>query len=335
MFERATRRHTPKAASALLVATLVGCAGLNQEARYTGLPPNTKVTAILALRADRVLVAGHAVPGGALWPITAREPRIYTFDRGPAVLAWGEGTGWIVDADHLGDEVWAVRARLRPEGEGSLYDLLVSRDAGASWDDRGPVPATSLTSIAVAGDGVGWAHGAYNLWRTEDRGATWTPVEAPGTRDSARERLVATGPRVALLAGPALLRTEDGGATWRTVTADPVHVTDGRFVVGPVEGGLRVGRLAADGVRWGTRSAGPLLAAQIASDGNRVTVLASEAGEAPGRGAVLLRSADGGTTIDAERVTGPLDPAFYTLVGPGGLAFVDLGRTLRVRAAAP
>lgn len=318
----------------LLGAALLACAGLGTtQQRYTGLPSYMKVAAVLVLGADRVLVAGHAVPDGSLGPITAREPRIYAFERGPARLSWGEGIGWIVAADHRDSEVWAVRARLRPEGEGSLYDLLVSPDGGASWIDRGPVPASSLTFVVVAGGGGGWAHGAHNLWRTEDGGTTWTPVVAPGTRDSARERLVALGPRTALLAGAALLRTDDGGATWHAVTSDPVDVTDGRFVVGRVAGGLRLGRLEANGVRWGATYTGELLAAQVASEGDRVTVLASEVGERPGSGPVLLHSADGGATLDAERVRGPLDPSFYALVGPDGLAFVDQGRTLRVRTA--
>ncbi len=317
---------------ALLGAALLACAGVGTaEERHAGLPAYMKVSAVLVVSPDRVLVAGHTLPDGSLGPIQAREPRIYAFERGPATLAWGEGVGWIIAAAGREGTVWAVRARLRPEGSGSLYDLLLSLDGGVSWRERGPVPATSLTSVAVAGGGTGWAHGANNLWRTEDDGVTWVAISAPGRRDSAREQLVALGPQTALLAGTSLLRTDDGGDTWRVLTTDRVDVTDGRFVGGAAPGGVRVGRLQPNGVHWGATFPGTLLAKRVVSEGERVTVLASEVGDRPGSGPVLLRSTDGGATLAAEPVRGPLDASYYELAGPDGLVFVDQGRTLRVR----
>lgn len=316
----------------LLMASLLGCGGA--EASYPGLPGYMKVAAILPVRPDRVLVAGHFVPSGGLGPIEAREPRIFAFERGPATVAWGEGQGWMIAAAQRVGEVWAVRARLRPEGEGSLYNLLVSSDFGVSWSDHGPIPAQSITSVSLAGGGVGWVHGAHNLWRTADGGANWTAVSAPGIRDSSREHILADGPLTAWLAGPALLRTEDGGATWRVLESDGVEITDGRFVVGHVANGMRVGRLGPGGIRWGATWSGDLLARYLASDGERLTVLASHTGRDVGSGPVLLRSRDGGQTLVAEQVRGPSDANSYALAGPDGLLWVDQGRKLRVRVPA-
>jgi hypothetical protein len=318
--------------AAMWAAALIACAEVEAEAHYGGLPPYMQVAAVVVVRPDRVLVMGHTLPDGSLGPLPAREPRIFAFLRGPATLAWGEGKGWVIAADNHEAEVWAVRARLRPEGEGSQYDLLASGDGGISWSERGSIPATSLTSIVVAGGGVGWALGAHNLWRTEDGGASWSAITAPGTRDSTRERIVPRGARTAYLTGRQLLRTTDAGNTWRTVTADEVAVTDGRFVAGPTPEGLRIGRIEANGVHWGAVYSGEFRSAQLASEGERVSVLAIPVGRRPGSGPVLVQSVDGGASLKGTAQRGPSDRAHYALVGPSGMAWVDQGRQLRVRA---
>ncbi|MEJ2734518.1 MAG: hypothetical protein P8189_13300 [Anaerolineae bacterium] len=117
--------------------------------------------------------------------------------------------------------------------------LWRSTDGGDSWSDvsgpwggeapRSAVPGTGYTldaldfSPAFPDDSVLLTHAGYTLYRSTDRGATWTPVldlgsppvQAAWSPDYARDGTVY------LLQGRTLHRSTDRGQQWRELPATP------------------------------------------------------------------------------------------------------------------
>jgi len=304
------------------IASALGCAGWQP---WGQLPDRLKVTRVL-VEGPEALVMGFIDPGGGPERLSERAPRVFRVSSAGVQEDFAEGTGWVQAGDTLGGEVWALRARIRPEGEGSLYDLLVRPGPGAAWEARGPVPASSLAAVVIEGGGCGWALGVRSFLRTCDGGATWTPVEAPGARSGLYEPLITLGPQAALLGGRSLQLTRDGGATWRTLSDRAVAATDGHYAVARLEGGLRVGRVEGDVVTWLARYDGEYLPSAVTSSDDSLLILAVPTGSLAGRGLLLLRSDDGGASLTAERSGLHSNPAYVGLGGPELLLRVDLAR---------
>ncbi len=105
-------------------------------------------------------------------------------------------------------------ATLLLAGEGHLY---ISRDSGRTWRQAlaGRFTAVSISgSMALAG---AWGD---SLWRSDDRGATWSRAAIPA--DDSEFEALAPGNAATLL---GLLQSADEGRTWVHVASLPNRVT--------------------------------------------------------------------------------------------------------------
>ena len=173
-----------------------------------------------------------------------------------AELAPLAASSLLLDGQAVGPQLIAV---------GERGHILVSTDAGHSWQQR-PVPTrATLTSVFFADARHGWAagHDAVIL-RTGDGGATWQKVHedpASGPILDLWFRDAATG--YAIGAYGLILATGDGGNSWepREVTdasgaASDLHLNqlralaDGRLVIAAESGQLF---FSTDGRQWRQR----------------------------------------------------------------------------------
>lgn len=313
-----------------LLALLSAClpaAGPLQWETMGNLPSDLKVADTVPVGSDAVLVVGYQASSASAG-LLARRAYIARFDGSLSTPYAGE-TGWIQAADAVGLQAWAVHARLKPEGEGSTYELLTSADGGVSWASGGAIPATSLTAITVEGGGCGWALGVNTLLRSCDSGATWATVSTPGCCRAIGQPLAATGPGQATLGGQTLLRTSDGGTTWTQLSDQEVTATDGRFVVAPSPTGVRFGRIDGATVRWTGSFEGELFADRIVSEADRFVVRAAPLGKRAGAGVQLLRSEDAGTTVTTTMLRGGGPTARVGLADPDSTWRIEQSRRLR------
>ena len=232
-----------------------------------------------------------------------------------------QGVGWYQAAAAGGGELWAVAATLSSSGSGSDYRLWV--ESAGAWQDRGPIPATSLTSVAVAGPGVGWAVGVNQLFRTEDGGGTWIAVPGAPAPGTVRETLAVLGRDALVLGGGALLSTVDAGATWTTLSDEPALATDGRWVVSGRAEPWRVGRIEAGAVRWIGELPAGWYPDQVGENGGSPVIVAAQLGTTG-----ILTTEDGGRTFRARR-TGASNVQWVGL-GPK-VWWVEVDRIVRAR----
>ena len=118
-----------------------------------------------------------------------------------------------------------------PSAAGVVYASVgerfyVSTDNGTSWTPRPRVFADTLTGLAVDptnGDVLYVSEVNYGLWRSADRGETFTFL-GPSDRDAGVIRLVIDGNGTRLVAANSrgsLLKSDDGGAHWANITPVP------------------------------------------------------------------------------------------------------------------
>lgn len=166
-------------------------------------------------------------PAAPLPTATAGQTSPPTSSASPSA---GFPIGQVVDKFGLidADTGWAVSA-------GHLY---VTADAGAHWDDRGPIPST-WNALTFADPDHGWAVPAdgKSVERTTDGGRSWDAVWLPSDADHAGSFSFLDPVRGYLLMSGlgsrpgTLFRTEDGGRSWNVVAMVPVNlVGDLRFL---------------------------------------------------------------------------------------------------------
>lgn len=255
--------------------------------------------------------------GGPFVGVSARS--LAAWRLGAEATATGpQGPGWYVAADGAGSELWAVIATAKADKSGSVYRLVVER--AGRWEERGAIPATSLTALAVGEGGEGYAVGVGQLWRTADGGRSWSQVRGAPAPGQVSEQLGLVGGRL-LVSGARLLRSDDHGETWRVQHHEPVLATDGEWVVTGQTGAARVGQLAGDAVLWRGALPEGFRPAAISGSTGGVRVLANKEGTSR---LVVFTSRDGGMTFTERRLSGVSDPAW---VGLGdALWWVDVER---------
>lgn len=259
--------------------------------------------------------------GGPFVGVTARTLAAWRLT-GETLAATGPaGEGWYVAAEGHGAELWAIVATARADKTGSDYRLVVERDG--RWEERGPIPATSLTALTVGDGGEGYAVGVGQLWRTTDGGRSWTKLSGAPMPGQVAEQLGLVDGRL-LVSGARLMRSDDHGEAFRVQHDEAVLATDGVWVVTGQRGAARVGQLSGDAVTWRGSLPEGLRPAAIGASPGGVRVLANEEGTSR---LVVFTSRDGGNTFTERRLSGVSDPAW---VGLGeALWWVDVERKLR------
>lgn len=193
-------------------------------------------------RSPVLVLAGHDVlktsrDGGATWQPTtfgnlaSRDlhgfavvpdtPNVwYANIAGLGLYRTRDGRNWEVMSPETAN---ATALAVGPGAGPRLYALvggegLIMSDDGVTWQRARAAPPAAPSGLDVHPvSGHLYLAGAGGLWRSEDRGATWTPLGFKGGA-----RLVAADPQdeaklYAVGEGGAVYRSLDGGRSWRPV----------------------------------------------------------------------------------------------------------------------
>jgi photosystem II stability/assembly factor-like uncharacterized protein len=258
------------------------------------LPSNFHADSTIALSAEVALLGGHLLAPFA--DLKQAEAAIFRWSRDNAPERVYSGPGWIVCAAAADKTVWALAAVLREDRNGGDHRLLISTDAGHRFEERGAVPFRYLAQLVAISSTEAWVIGSENLIRTVDGGKTWQPVQAPGERNSVKERLSSNGNRVMLL-GNGIRSTEDGGRTWRHHPVEGVHVRaiDGITFTGTFEKKLRVGRLQGETPQWlSTIDDSNVVPFRIVAEGSHLRIAVYFTDKRAERGVMVYESKDDG-----------------------------------------
>jgi photosystem II stability/assembly factor-like uncharacterized protein len=122
--------------------------------------------------------------------------------------------------------------------------LFASSDGGGSWTMKN---SRRFTAVALRGSNA--LAGAWNdsLWRSQDRGVTWSQVNVPAGNTEFESLAITDGADLAATLLGILVST-DGGATWVSATGigDRVTALDG-FKAGDWMGNVFT---TSDGLAW-------------------------------------------------------------------------------------
>lgn len=212
-----------------------------------------------------------------------------------------------------------VLQQVLPTTSADNYDFLRTTDGGVTF---GPsvarLPARNLRFNSA---GVGLAVGRNGaIWRSADRGQTWTSVRAGNITESSLDQVRWASDSIAFAVSPQqqLLRSSDGGMTWGAVTLpSSTFISAVAFSSSTV--GLALGQVGPDkslfstvdgGLTWTARTwtslvgPAPLGAFALAyADAQTVVVIGGTTNSLPeSTAATLLRSTDGGTTWSREPI---------------------------------
>lgn len=209
-----------------------------------------------------------------------------------------EGAGWPVAIDAVGKVWFAIGGVLKEAGEGSDYRLLRSTDAARTWEERGPIPAGSITQVLAVSDEEAWIRGAKTLARTTDGGATWKRVSLQGERQLFRERWRRDGGGVAMI-GDGIASTRDGGETWHyePTPSTSVYDLDGQYVLAARDERPLIGRRAEQTEpTWFATLPLNREPLRLTVSGDTFRVLTRRADPSHGAGIKLHRSTNGGAS---------------------------------------
>ena len=143
---------------------------------------------------------------------------------------------------------------------GGYFEIYTTTDGGANWT-RVPasrIPANNrgeageVTSFTVCGNTVYFGTDKGRLFRSVDRGATWTVIKTPfSTFFKIAFRDDSTGVISGLLSRKmTLFSTVNGGADWRQINPDSCFYTDGLAYIPGTDTLISTGQ-SHRGMSWG------------------------------------------------------------------------------------
>jgi photosystem II stability/assembly factor-like uncharacterized protein len=265
----------------------------------------------VARHGERLVAVGErghvlvSTDGGATWaqarvPTRALLTGVFMHDES---LAWAVGHDAVVLRTRDGGETWE-RVHHDPDAERPLLDvwfedaqrglaasaygeLVETKDGGASWERRPLRDGEDfhVNQLAAAADGTLYAAAeAGHLYRSDDRGATWSALPSPYEGSFFGVLPLAEGPVLAYGLRGRLFSSTDRGGTWTRLETGSeatllcaLQTGPGRFVVAGMEGTLVFGDSPAGPVR-----------AEERRDRHAIVALA------PGPGGSLLLFGEGG-----------------------------------------
>lgn len=152
------------------------------------LPTRVSPNAIVGSE-DRVLILGDQfgeyIPGTP--PAAGGEAVAFEIQKADGTLQrTALGPGFVIDASEAADGViYAVRIVWSPDRPEVSY-LMRSGDGGKSWETIPTAPA-DIIGIEFASERSGWTWSSRALYHTDDAGASWSKIEAPGLLPRGRD----------------------------------------------------------------------------------------------------------------------------------------------------
>lgn len=226
---------------------------LDRGATWSPLAPLPDVLFELTEEAgapDRLWAASnplmHSTDGGASWsPVRLSTPVSRVASPAPRVVLAGGcgiqrstngGRTWtqLLTCDFDDGDVDLIRrldvlprwpgaawadVEARRSGEGTTWKVLLSLDSGRTW--RTLAQSTNFATVlrAAGSRGVLYLQRDNSLRRSDDAGATWTPIALPGRILSFAVDSVDPDVLYVSTRQRGVLRSTDGGRTWREVNA--------------------------------------------------------------------------------------------------------------------
>lgn len=93
--------------------------------------------------------------------------------------------------------------------------LATSQNNGTSWTAAPAATVETLATLVVSDPGTLWAMGSTALLKSQDSGATWSPMALPCAPGAAKDIAFASSKVGWVVCTGAIMATTDGGATWR------------------------------------------------------------------------------------------------------------------------
>ena len=174
-----------------------------------------------------LVISPNFVHDGTLFAGTLEDGVLCSTDRGSHWTPWNFG---LLDRQILSLAISPDFAQDGTLFAGTESGVYCSTNGGRAWkdidfaDDMAPVLSLTL-SPAYARDGVVFAGTeSWGLWRSNDRGRTWTPVDKEAITGPVNGIVCAPTsnalPDVLVVLSATLLVSRDGGQSWATWKAD-------------------------------------------------------------------------------------------------------------------
>jgi hypothetical protein len=151
------------------------------------LPIRVSPNAIIG-SSDRVFILGDQfgeyIPGTP--PAAGGEAVAFEIQKADGSLQrTALGPGFVIDASDADGVIYAVRIVWSPDRP-EVGHVHRSEDGGKTWSEISGAP-TDIIGVEFASKNSGWVWSSRALYHTDDAGASWSRIEAPGLLPRGRD----------------------------------------------------------------------------------------------------------------------------------------------------